>query len=99
MTGLLPLYEISQEVSVIINVINGRRPARPAQTTHSELTDSIWLAMQRCWSGDPSQRLSLNTLADVLNASSVISTDIAWGFQNEKIPGKTIRTWLEEFTS
>ncbi|KAK7014133.1 Rho guanine nucleotide exchange factor [Paramarasmius palmivorus] len=59
-TGLRPFHELRLDAAVILRVVNGDRPSRPAGNT--ELDDDIWTLMNQCWAMNSSSRPDIDTL-------------------------------------
>ncbi|KAK7049962.1 Rho guanine nucleotide exchange factor [Paramarasmius palmivorus] len=65
-TGLRPFYELRVDAAVILEVVNGKRPSRPAHVC--ELDDDIWALMNQCWVADPSSRPDIDILGNRLHS-------------------------------
>ncbi|KAK7437358.1 Rho guanine nucleotide exchange factor [Stygiomarasmius scandens] len=61
-TGYIPFYETLQDITVVLQLMAGKRPSRPSDTPH--LNDSMWTIMQECWSQEPAARPLANVLPD-----------------------------------
>ncbi|KAK1231153.1 hypothetical protein PQX77_005736 [Marasmius sp. AFHP31] len=59
--GHVPFFELPNDAAVVLHVLQGARPTRPADEV--DLHDGMWMIMEACWNADPSSRLSA---ADVL---------------------------------
>jgi len=59
-TGKLPFFEHRHEAAVMVKVMQGARPTRPAalneQDTPRGLTEDIWGLMNDCWERNPANR-------------------------------------------
>ncbi|KAJ8083227.1 Rho guanine nucleotide exchange factor [Marasmius tenuissimus] len=55
-TGLQPFPELANEMTVALNVVQGKRPSRPEGAP--ELSDAMWALMNVCWGANPSSRPS-----------------------------------------
>ncbi|TFK19388.1 kinase-like protein [Coprinopsis marcescibilis] len=76
MTGNIPFYEYSRDPTVMIKVMHGSRPSKPAPDSDAfvsfGLTELIWELMERCWQREPSLRPEAK---DLLNDSSLCIHD------------------------
>ncbi|GLB42987.1 putative cysteine protease [Lyophyllum shimeji] len=61
--GEVPFANIQLDVTVILKITSGARPARPKPLSPSwqqwGLTENIWTVMQDCWKRDPLERPSI----------------------------------------
>ena len=62
--GRVPFHELPNDAAVVLNVLQGVRPTRPAEI--SRLHDGIWMIMEASWSTDPSSRLSAGDVLALL---------------------------------
>lgn len=74
-TGKLPFFEYRSEAAVMMKVMQGTRPTRPAalegQDTTRSITEDIWGLMNDCWERDPASRptiIQALSRVDVVNA-------------------------------
>ncbi|KAJ6622330.1 hypothetical protein B0H10DRAFT_908142 [Mycena sp. CBHHK59/15] len=49
LTGKAPFYELLKDVAVILKVIMGERPLRPASWPETTPINNIWILLQDCW--------------------------------------------------
>ncbi|KAH8832256.1 kinase-like domain-containing protein [Flagelloscypha sp. PMI_526] len=68
-TGKPPFAEIPTDFRVMLEIQQGRRPLQPP---HHLLTSDLWNLVNRCWSQEPSERLSMgeNETAPFLECSN-----------------------------
>jgi len=52
--------------AVIFSVFQNERPPRPV---HPEATDRVWDVIQRCWEGNPFQRMTAADVVEHLEAA------------------------------
>jgi len=55
-TGKYPFYDIPRDATVILKVIQGGRPKRPASGTDKAMSDAVWDLVGLCWKQNPSER-------------------------------------------
>ncbi|KAJ6466784.1 kinase-like domain-containing protein [Mycena sanguinolenta] len=55
LTGMIPFHEVPNDVAVILRVIQGNRPLRPASCLGTAL-DSLWKLLLDCWEEKASLR-------------------------------------------
>ncbi|KAG6909099.1 hypothetical protein DXG01_001973 [Tephrocybe rancida] len=57
-TGRLPFFELKRDYSVLLKVIDGKRPDRPRETLYQDrgLTDLMWHLIQDSWEQLPNKR-------------------------------------------
>jgi serine/threonine protein kinase len=55
LTGKIPFHGV-RITELPINVINGRRPGKPADASDIGFSDSLWSFTQRCWDGNMNSR-------------------------------------------
>ncbi|KAG6890506.1 hypothetical protein C0995_007705 [Termitomyces sp. Mi166 len=69
-TGEIPLAHLIRDATIIKQVSEGERPARPPIPSPSwivwGLTNSIWVLMQICWSAHPGERPTAHAIIDQL---------------------------------
>ena len=64
-TGAVPFSD-SPLAAAISGIIDGRRPSRP---NRFNLTDALWVSMQRCWDQNPYLRPKVSEVLRVLRGS------------------------------
>ncbi|KAG7091121.1 hypothetical protein E1B28_010175 [Marasmius oreades] len=74
-TGFIPFYELSNDGSVVFQVlVQGARPRRP-EALHVVVPDAIWWLMDSCWHALPSARptaeATLSTLTSIVPRQTV----------------------------
>ena len=62
LTGRPPFFGMT-EVTAAYLMLSGARPARP---NHHEISDRLWYMVERCWHVVPSERMSAEEAADLL---------------------------------
>ena len=55
-TGLIPFDSCRGDPAVVLKVISGERPTRPANTAELGLTDELWDLIQSAWAQDVQKR-------------------------------------------
>jgi len=60
-----PPFAGKMETPVIFSVFQNERLSRPV---HSEATDQVWDMIQRCWEGNPFQRMTAADVVELLEA-------------------------------
>ena len=58
-TGKVPFPDMTNG-SVIIQVVNGKRPVKPPAAEQLGLTTEMWKFIEKCWSADPSKRPTMD---------------------------------------
>ncbi|KAJ3558631.1 hypothetical protein NP233_g11470 [Leucocoprinus birnbaumii] len=66
LTGKLPFYEYPRDATVMMQVIKGKIPSKPASNAGLELTLEIWQVMEYCWTRDPSRRPPIDGVVQAL---------------------------------
>jgi 50S ribosome-binding GTPase len=71
-SGQVPFYEIRQDYSVIIPVIQGKRPNFPSGDLSRTrgLNTEVWDLIQVCWAQDPTQRPTVKQIVERLRSLS-----------------------------
>ena len=64
-TGAVP-FSGRSDVQVLLAVVQGGRPPRPA---HPTFTEKLWTLMQRCWDQDPHLRPDASEVVRILTPS------------------------------
>ncbi|KIM77961.1 hypothetical protein PILCRDRAFT_607034 [Piloderma croceum F 1598] len=69
-SGQVPFYEIRQDYSVIIPVMNGKRPDFPSGDLSQTrgLNTELWDLIQACWAQDPIQRPIVKQIVECLRS-------------------------------
>ena len=63
-SGRHPFPELVREGSVMMAVVEGRRPERPDTAL---LTDDVWKLMTECWSGNATARPSIQEIVTLVS--------------------------------
>ncbi|KIJ97408.1 hypothetical protein K443DRAFT_105741 [Laccaria amethystina LaAM-08-1] len=75
-TCQVPFHETSRESIVMMKVMGGKRPSRPANNNAAfiewGLTDSMWRLMERCWDRDPENRPTMSSICGKDFLSSLV---------------------------
>ncbi|KAF9012562.1 kinase-like domain-containing protein [Cyathus striatus] len=61
LTGQLPFMNVKNDSTVILSIIKGVLPARPAK-----IDDGMWRLLQHCWNFVPDKRPSMRAAANIL---------------------------------
>lgn len=73
-TGKRPFCEITLDAEVLLKVVDGQHPPRPASALAPALTDEIWITCQNCWNTQPTLRPLMNgVLASLQTPTSRIN--------------------------
>ena len=69
-SGELPFHEIPRDYSVILAVMQGKRPRRPLHDMCQTrgLTDDLWNLIEQCWTDRPSDRPTASHIMEFLHA-------------------------------
>ncbi|EDR06697.1 uncharacterized protein LACBIDRAFT_299795 [Laccaria bicolor S238N-H82] len=66
-TCQVPFHEIPRDFTVMMKVMEGKRPSRPAKNSvpfvEWGLTDSMWRLMEQCWDRDPKNRPTMSSIS------------------------------------
>jgi len=65
LTGKLPFFYSRQDIAVIAQVQDGKRPDR-ARCLPTIFTDPMWDLLVNCWDQDPKRRLDMGTVVQSL---------------------------------
>ena len=68
-TGHIP-FHIARDSTVIMKVLGGSRPPRPADA--SLLSDEIWKVIEMCWNQEPQDRPSAESVLEHLPLAGVV---------------------------
>jgi hypothetical protein len=52
-SGEVPFKHEKSDYSVVLRIVKGERPSRPA---HTELSDAVWRLLERSWDANIQQR-------------------------------------------
>ena len=69
-TGHLPFHKFVRDCTVIMKVVEGSRPPRPADT--SLLSDEIWKVIEMCWNQEPQDRPSAESVIKQLPLAGIV---------------------------
>jgi len=64
-TGVIPFKDI-RDGAVILKVIQGDRPQRPATDTSRPMSDEFWDLVNMCWKHEPDGRPGMRDVVDAL---------------------------------
>ncbi|KAG6909097.1 hypothetical protein DXG01_001971 [Tephrocybe rancida] len=72
-TGRLPFFELKRDYSVLLKVIDGKRPDRPTETLCQDrgLTDLMWRLIQDSWEQLPNKRPNAAQISERLGKNVV----------------------------
>ncbi|KAF7290843.1 hypothetical protein MIND_01325500 [Mycena indigotica] len=65
-TGNIPFFELTTDIAVMFQVIQGNRPDRP-----NTIPDALWKLMEECWAANPSDRPTTTQLVFRLRDSPI----------------------------
>ena len=65
-----PYRHLNSDYMVLLEVIAGKRPARPPRREVLGLEDSVWNMMQECWGSDPQTRPAIKDVRSFLGSAS-----------------------------
>ena len=69
-TGRVPFHSIVRDITIMMKVLEGSRPPRPADT--SLLSDDIWKVIEMCWGQEPQDRPSAESVLEQLPLAGVV---------------------------
>ena len=69
-TGHFPFHKIHREIIVMMKVVEGSRPPRPADT--NLLSNEIWKVIEMCWNQEPEDRPSAESVIEHLPLAGVV---------------------------
>jgi len=69
-TGYIPFHKITRDSTVMLKVVEGSRPPRPADT--SLLSDEIWKVIEMCWNQAPQDRPSAESVIEQLPLAGIV---------------------------
>ena len=69
-TGDVPFHKIVRDSTVMMKVVEGSRPPRPADT--SLLSNEIWKVIEMCWNQEPPDRRSAESVIEQLPLAGVV---------------------------
>ena len=69
-TGHVPFHKLVRDSTVMIKVVEGSRPPRPADT--SLLSNEIWKVIEMCWNQEPRDRPSAESVIEQLPLAGVV---------------------------
>ena len=69
-TGDVPFHKIVRDSTVMMKVVEGSRPPRPADT--SLLSNEIWKVIEMCWNQEPQDRPSAESVIEQLPLAGVV---------------------------
>ncbi|KAJ7176780.1 kinase-like domain-containing protein [Mycena filopes] len=72
-TGNAPFYEV-KEMAVMLRVLRGARPSRPASCTGTSELDALWKLLQDCWEAEAAKRPTAPKIVERLVGPSIGAT-------------------------
>ncbi|KAJ7174577.1 kinase-like domain-containing protein, partial [Mycena filopes] len=72
-TGNTPFYEV-KEMAVMLRVLSGARPSRPASCTGTSELDALWKLLQDCWEAEAAKRPTAPKIVERLVGPSIGAT-------------------------
>jgi len=77
-TGNYPFYELARDFTVILRILEGKKPTRPHPSSSAflqfKLTEAIWLIMECCWETRPSERPTIHHIISKIHEQGIIDT-------------------------
>ncbi|KAF9468989.1 kinase-like domain-containing protein [Collybia nuda] len=58
-TGRAPFMNISNDTTVMLQVVRGIRPHRPPPDASRQMSDDVWNLIVQCWMQNPAERLNI----------------------------------------
>ncbi|KAJ7238060.1 kinase-like domain-containing protein [Mycena haematopus] len=74
LTGMIPFHEVPNDVAVLLQVIQGNRPSRPASCSGTTALDSLWKLLLACWEEKANLRLTAVQIVSRLVEPSIGAT-------------------------
>jgi hypothetical protein len=74
LTGMVPFYELRNDMAVMFKVADGKRPSRPISCSGTTVLDSLWELLQKCWDGKSEMRSTAPQIVEWLMGSSIRAT-------------------------
>ncbi|KAJ7713718.1 kinase-like domain-containing protein [Mycena olivaceomarginata] len=74
LTGRVPFHEFPNDMKVMFQVVEGKRPSRPEVFSGTTALDSLWELLQNCWDGQPEKRPSAAQIVPRLTGSPIRAT-------------------------
>lgn len=69
-----PWPELEADYQVIVNVVDGKRPARPLLLDGGELSDEVWALISSSWDHEPSLRPSAEEVVRQMEGINALPT-------------------------
>ena len=69
-TGNVPFHKIARDSTVMMKVVEGSRPPRPADT--NLLSNKIWKVIEMCWNQKPQDRPIAKSVIEQLPLAGVV---------------------------
>jgi hypothetical protein len=67
-TGLLPFHNLPREATVILQVMDNKRPDRPSHSARQlGLNDQIWQMMESGWAPYPHDRPNIQCFSELVS--------------------------------
>ncbi|OCH89035.1 kinase-like protein [Obba rivulosa] len=81
-TGRIPFDQHKRDATVMLHVLRGARPQRPAEATPLGLSDDVWALMEGCWDAKwqnrPPLAMTVKRLEEVAKQFSGGTAPIEW---------------------
>jgi len=59
LTGRVPFGNVGN-IPVVIQIVGGKRPAKPQTAEQLGLTAEMWEFVEKCWTGNPNERSTID---------------------------------------
>jgi hypothetical protein len=69
-----PFSDIVNDLTVVLRVLEGKRPYRPGYHGMAPISDSLWELMKQCWDEQASKRPSIDDACIVMGLAAVLPT-------------------------
>jgi hypothetical protein len=72
-TGKQPFWSIQENMAVVLQVLDQKRPPRPSSSGPPDgtraMSDRLWAIVEACWAHKPSDRPDMNKVSGLILAS------------------------------
>ncbi|KAJ7138852.1 kinase-like domain-containing protein [Mycena filopes] len=92
LTGHEPFYEENHVMGVVVRVIQGARPSRPASHTDTSELDTLWKLLQDCWTAAAEERPTASAIVEQLIGSSIKATTLSTADWDDELTAKFRRS-------
>ncbi|KAJ7878749.1 kinase-like domain-containing protein [Mycena olivaceomarginata] len=89
LTGMVPFHELPNDMAVILQVIQGKRPSQPVTCCNTATLESLWKLLIDCWEENTGSRPPAPQIVERLAGSSIGATPTL----------SAAKDWDETFTS